>query len=223
MEKSESKNWIETGISPPSERLLLKARECGAKVFHVPALEVEILPLKKMDLSEFPCAFVGSVKAASCLGKILSRYRGKIFAAGEETFKALLQEGVSAADFGKKNGGVKKTLEEVAKKNGGVFPYSKIAWFSAEETAVDKETLAKELKIEIIHFPVYRTKPSVALAEQLSKINSPKLFFLRSGKGVRAIFPHIDFFGDEIFVENESAKKAIEEIFPDKFCQRFLK
>lgn len=198
--------WVETGLEPPKPEVLELAAKEGAKVVHVPALEVVSLELE-FSLDGFEAAFVGSPRAAKLVAQKLSDFRGEVLAAGSGTAAALARAGICASKVGGGNGAF-EVLKDFAAASE--LP-KKIAWLSAKETAADLGELAKEFGIEISHFAVYETLASRGLEPALAGIPAPRKFLLRSGKAVLAVRAFL-CAGDECVPFGKSAERALGEI-----------
>lgn len=198
--------WVETGLEPPKPEVFELAAKEGAKVVHVPALEVVNLELE-FSLEGFDAAFVGSPRAATLVAQKLSDFEGEVFAAGSGTAAALARAGICASKVGGGNGAF-EMLKELAAVSA--LP-QKIAWLSAKETAVNLEELAKEFGLEISHFAVYETLASRGLGPELAGLPAPRKFLLRSGKAVHAVRAFL-CAGDECVPFGKSAARALSEI-----------
>ncbi len=110
-----------------------------------------------------------------------------------------------------KNFGAEHLFDYITSICDGSFPIQKIIWISAQETAADLKKLSTKFQTEILHCPVYQTKPNENLKLKLQNIESPRHWILRSGKGVQALAP---FFkaNDEFQAIGKSAEQALSDL-----------
>ena len=202
--------FIETGIKNNFDDIKILAKKENGKIIHIPALEVLPLPFQ-IPSENFDAFFFGSSRAVfyslTKIKPILKTNKNiSLLAVGQKTAKALEKESFRCHYFNEDNSGAFDLLKKIEEMHKGVFPFQKILWISARETAIHLKETSSFFKTEIVHLPVYKTIPSKNLERSLSGITETRHFFIRSGKGMQAIKPYLKQT-DTLSLTTESAKK----------------
>jgi len=179
---------IDTRIDPPSEEWVLMQEKRGFEVLHLPALWVEFLDTK-IDLRSFDTVFLASPRVVQKTSSLIKKFNGNVWAVGAGTAAALLKEGVVSQEVGDSSGAF-FFLEALQDKYGKI-PAKKIAWLSAETTAMDLDLLKEKFSLHLLHFPVYRTHFVSYNENDIKRMKGPKKWFFQSGRAVESMFQWI--------------------------------